>query len=62
VKNGLPPYGKLNWCKDGQNPNSIKNNSSNKPHKNEVDKNIKKEPPSENKNGKPIKDKPGNQK
>lgn len=43
-------------------PNSIKNNSSNKPHKNEVDKNIKKEPPSENKNGKPIKDKPGNQK
>ena len=20
VKNGLPPYGKLNWCKDGQNP------------------------------------------
>ncbi|AVQ46899.1 anti-sigma factor domain-containing protein [Clostridium botulinum] len=41
--------------------NTIKNNSINKSQKNkvEVDKNIKKEPPSENKNGKTIKGKSG---
>ncbi|APH15819.1 anti-sigma factor family protein [Clostridium sporogenes] len=44
--------------------NTIKNNSANKSQKNkvEVDKNIKKEPPSENKNGKTIKGKSGSQK
>lgn len=44
--------------------NNSNNNSNNKSHKNEVevDKNIKKEPPSESKNGKTIKDKTGNQK
>ncbi|WP_434304614.1 anti-sigma factor domain-containing protein [Clostridium botulinum] len=44
--------------------NTIKNNSTNKSQKNkvEVDKNTKKEPPSESKNGKTIKDKSGSQK